>query len=1019
MRRTLLGFVLLALAVVGTASAIDEQSAQPFVGQDLHLKAAELISYQLTTGNYVLVFRGGFSMLIGANEFSSDDAVVWIESVTTEYRGRVRVDYNATAYLRGNLVVRKSPGARTTDLVEQAIEPGRSLVVRFSVGGEVLVTATKRESFDPRELALYKEAEAAVRMAVQQPRFYIQPSAKVPTELPEAPAAKAAKKKKPPAGKPPVGFVEQAAARAQAEPTAAAAKQPRFIYPVNISPAGTEPLGIETTRTPDGLSVTTVIGRLYVWQKQDEQGRLLEMQADRTVIFRSGTGSGSEQDQNAQSADELLAGGSVVAIYMAGNVVMTEGQRTLRADEMYYDFTRKKAIAVNAVMRNFDVQRGIPIYVRAQKLHQIAENKFAAENITLTTSEFYLPQVSLNASTVIITDTTTIDAEAGRLSRASYEAEMRDVSFKWGRRTLFRWPYLRTNLQRPDVPLKSVRVGHDNTWGTSFETRWYLSRLLGLRETEGVDSTFGLDYFSKRGIGSSVEIDYQQENYFGDILAYVISDSGEDRLGRHSMRKDVSPPRDLRGRVTWRHRQFLPYKWQLTTGVSYISDENFLEQYYRSEFNTDLPQETYIYLKRIEDNWAVDLLGKIRINNFADELEEQPSLGYHIVGQSLFDDRFTLYSDTQISRLRQRIGNDHPITLSDKWFAFVSHRTELDMPFSAGPASEFRIVPFVAGTFAYDDRSGFRRSLVDGSYSGSFGEDQVWIGEAGVRASSQYWKVYPNARSRLLDVNQLRHIIRPSVTAIYYAESDSVVEQRDILNVGISQRLQTRRGPADNPRTIDWMRLDLNATWVKDSAGADSGPDRFIWNDPAVPMRVFSAPEIFHGELSSGLGLQRFEMWGPRRNYFGADYIWRASDTAAVLSDLYYDMQSGVVEQFDIGLTRLVWPNLSYYIGSRYLRRVEVLGEKGSNAFTFAATYVLDPRYTVVFAQQYDFDYGANVRSDITFIRKYHRIKCGITFSADASLDRQSIIFTIWPEGVPELAIGSTRYMGLGGSAGY
>ena len=90
------------------------------------------------------------------------------------------------------------------------------------------------------------------------------------------------------------------------------------------------------------------------------------------------------------------------------------------------------------------------------------------------------------------------------------------------------------------------------------------------------------------------------------------------------------------------------------------------------------------------------------------------------------------------------------------------------------------------------------------------------------------------------------------------------------------------------------------------------------------------------------------------------------------------------------------------------------MNERGSNAFTFAATYVLDPRYTVVFAQQFDFDYGANIRSEMTLIRRYHRVYWGLTLSVDESLDRQSIIFSIWPQGVPP-----RRYMGLTRSAGY
>jgi hypothetical protein len=119
-------------------------------------------------------------------------------------------------------------------------------------------------------------------------------------------------------------------------------------------------------------------------------------------------------------------------------------------------------------------------------------------------------------------------------------------------------------------------------------------------------------------------------------------------------------------------------------------------------------------------------------------------------------------------------------------------------------------------------------------------------------------------------------------------------------------------------------------------------------------------------------------------------------------------------------MSRLCWPDLSYYVGSRYLRRVDNgLGERGSNAFTFAATYVLDPRYTAVFSQQYDFDYGASIRSDITLIRTYHRMNLAVTLTADESLDERSIVLSLWPEGVPELAFGLRRYTGLAASDAY
>ncbi|GAH69985.1 unnamed protein product, partial [marine sediment metagenome] len=196
------------------------------------------------------------------------------------------------------------------------------------------------------------------------------------------------------------------------------------MYPINIAPAGeVEPKIEKAPSAIEGRDIATVIGRFYLWQKMEEEGkeRLLELQADNAVIFYVGEHFAVGEEVPAGPGD-VLAAGAVEAIYLCGDVVMTEGQRTVRADEMYYDFLRKKAVAVNAVMRSFDAGRGIPIYVRAAKLHQIAENIFAAENITLTSSEFYLPQISLNASSVIITDTTEIDERLGKLSDSSYDA---------------------------------------------------------------------------------------------------------------------------------------------------------------------------------------------------------------------------------------------------------------------------------------------------------------------------------------------------------------------------------------------------------------------------------------------------------------------------------------------------------------------------------------------------------------------------------------------------------------------
>jgi hypothetical protein len=1027
-----LALVLVLGYLISEKATGDYPGAPGFAGQDLHLVASEVITYQLDTGEHVMVFENGLAMSIGANRFESAKAMVWLKSAATQVRTMKENYYNATVYLEQNVKVMKAPLSKTTDVSQTMLEGGEALLTRFVVTGEVFITADKRTEQDPHRLELYRTALSYSESVEEGPRFVVQEDALVP-ELPEraAPQQEIVTEQGKPAETPEAKAEKpdllEKVFGPEKEAAPAAPAEPKFSYPVVFAPAGPEPLKVDSVPAPNGTNVATIRQRFYVSQKQDEQGRLLELQADNAVVFYSGSG---EKKKEGSGMEDLLSRAAVQAIYLSGDVVMAEGQRVIRADEIFYDFERKKAIAINAEMRNFDNERGIPIYIRAAQLRQLSENKFSADNVVLTTSEFYVPQISASASSVVITDTTTIDDQLGRMSDASYDAQMKDVRFKYYNRTLFALPAMRSNLQRPDVPLHSLHLSDDSTFGPSVETQWFLSRLLGMKEPPGTQSYLMLDYYGDRGFGTGAEIEYARKDNFGRMFGYLIHDHGEDRLGSLRWRKDLEPPRKLRGRFSWEHRQFLPDDWQLTAGVDYSSDEYFFEQYWRKDYFLS-DRETYLHLKKIKDNWGLSLLGKTRINNFEDRLEELPTVEFHLTGQSLFDDKFTLYSDSQASRLRQKIGNEHFDLINQENFTFLSHRTELDMPLWLKP---FKVVPYAAGTLAYDDRSGFQRGLVDLEYTKTVarrlnmllpippeappGGECQWILEEGIRVDTQLWKNFPSVKSRLWDLNGLRHIIEPHLLAAAFEQSDVNIRQKDLVNIGVSQRWQTKRGQEGQQRTVDWMRLDLDTVWLNENERASDsgpGPDRLTWAKPFVPMRIFSAPQIFNGDLTIPTmpiptPFGTVESWGPRRDYFSADYLWRVSDTTTVLSDMYYDVRSGVVNQMNAGFSRLVWPNLSYYVGTRYLRRVQVLGEKGSNAFTFAATYEMDPRYTLVFSQQYDFDYGSNVRSDISLIRKYHRLYWGVTFSADKSLATQSLVVSVWPQGIPELALGHRRH---------
>ena len=992
------------VVIAGMALRAQGVGGQFFAGQDLHLSGSKMTVHKVEDGvqTHILVFDDGFSMSIGDNQLSSNMAVVWLETVSSEFRGQVSIDYNCQVYLERAVSIAQGQRGRTSGLDEFAVERGEAMVARFLVSGEVYATANTQNEASVANLdssELYKNAVAAVTPLRVGPK--IAAEAVVP-EYEQIVAKSESDVKRRWQGSD--IFDRRGAVISDEKEKEPVSKDPQYEYPVNIAGLFKPAPKIENQALADGSYIATITGRFYLWQKRNEDGDMVEFQADNAVIFHGGDFTANE----GSTGQGAMASGSVQAVYLKGNIVMTELSRTIRADEIYYDFKERNGLAVASEMRNFDTKRGLPIYLRAKNLRIISENSFDAEAITLTTSEFYMPQVSMTASRMILTDTTGVEAREGKeVDKGSYDGVLYDVKMKLGKATVFKWPRIRTNFERPDIPIKKLRIGSDSEYGTAVESQWHLSRLLGRKEPDGVDSTLALDYYSDRGVGAGAHIDYEMEDYFGDIVGYVMSDRGEDDLGRTSDRKNLKPDADIRGRFTYRHKHYLPYDWQATVEMSYLSDKNFLEEFYRNEFYTGKEKETLLFLKRLKDNWSFSLLNKVRINDFETQTEELPTLEFHIKGLSFWNDSLTYYGDNRISRLRPRFDEASESATDEEQFGtFAYSRHEVDMPFTWGT---FKMVPFVAGTYGMDDNVGFTRKL-DGDTSTR--ETDNWLSEAGIRVSTMYWKEDQYVRSRLWDLNGMRHIIKPHFEAIAYHAGEDVFEMRDMINVGVSQRWQTRRGPKENLRSLDWMRLDVDATWVSDdednSIGASNtyGPAKFIWNDPAIP--VFNRRDDIN--------------YGMVRDSVNADYIWRLSDTTTILGDANYDIQSGVLQQLNAGVVRYVYPDLSYYVGSRYLRPVLVnvpapdnISEKGSHSFVTALTYVLNPRYTATFSQEYNFDYGQNVRTELTILRHYHRMYYGLTMSVDESRDRNSIVFNVWPEGVKELALGSRKYVGLTG----
>jgi hypothetical protein len=253
------------------------------------------------------------------------------------------------------------------------------------------------------------------------------------------------------------------------------------------------------------------------------------------------------------------------------------------------------------------------------------------------------------------------------------------------------------------------------------------------------------------------------------------------------------------------------------------------------------------------------------------------------------------------------------------------------------------------------------------------------------------------------DIRRLKHIITPEATV--FGSTTGGVDPCDLFpmdpgieqhitqlsggSIGVRQRLQTKRGPAGAAeRTVDWMRLNVIASFFNENDPNLAANGRFLWYRPEYSLA---------------------------RNNVQTEYDWQISDSTAFLSDFNWDFDNSAIGQANAGLAVARDPRVRYYVGWRYLK------DLSSSLATFGVTYKLSRKYTVSFFEQYDLDFegGQNQATNLSIIRQYPRLFAGVTLTYLQGQDTGNnvgIMFTVWPEGVPEVRLGS-RTMDLLGSS--
>ena len=987
--------------------APDLTEIQPLIPpgiSDFNLEVFGKLAYTWTAPDRTNIAEviGNFSARMGPYKISSHDAVFWL--VSRKWQDRTYLDVDIFLW-------------QDAEIVQPAgtVERGPALIVTLRTFGKLMLNADGHAAENDSGSEIFVEGTKVRRLLTIAP----------PAVAPEAGA--------------PVQVAPTAEKLAMGK--AKAVKQVGF----SVDPA----IGQVRSATIGDQSVVIAINDVTVFQGSPSQSaEYVEIHADAAVLYVNKDmvgdklpdllgGQPKKGKKGKTSLDAAPAEPSprnepkvhgrektdreamkewIRAVYLEGDVLLTRGQRMIRASRLYYDFEEDKALILDPVMRALDKSGKVPVYVRAERVRQLAANQYQAEKAQFTSSEFNTPHASIGAQKLELTDKTPRNesGEVTGIEAGTYKAYHTTMNLEG--LPIAYWPFSQGDFSADRQAFRSAKFGYNGDFGYTAETRWYLFNLLGLEAPKGTDATLKTDYFSDRGPAAGIDVDYQSDNYFGVVNTYYINDRGKDELGPE---RSEYPPNDNRGRVLWRHRQYLPMDLELTLEGSYISDHNFLEQYERREFENGKDQETLAYLVKRQDNWQASTLLNYRINPFLTQTEHLPDAVFSLIGEPL-GNFLTYYNESRAGVVRYRYDSDSQYGLPlQNPFAYESTgsalradtRQEFRLPIpDLGP---LKLTPFVAGRASeYDDgpnRVRYYQSInqatsIDPDYykpprtryhdSGNLG--RVY-GSYGINGNMIFSKVDDNIESQLLDLYHLRHIIKPDFT-LWNAHSnqdpqnmspyDSGVE--DISDagggtMGLRQKFQTKRGGPGNWRTIDWIVLDVEAGFFDHKQRGENTHGDFIYSRP-------------EDSVSS--------------NFIATNFKYRISDSTVVVYDNVFDTNSGNLGTSNLSIAVEREPRLAYFAGWRYIH------ETDSNLLAGGANYKLSEKHTVGIRETYDIDLGRNYQTEIVYVRKWPRWYTAVAFEVDKSLDDVGINFSIWPEGAPRLGLGSKRYTGLSDTVG-
>ncbi|MCA9127980.1 MAG: LPS-assembly protein LptD [Planctomycetales bacterium] len=712
-----------------------------------------------------------------------------------------------------------------------------------------------------------------------------------------------------------------------------------------------------------------------------------------------------------------------IELYLDGNIVFHQDNRVIYADRMYYNVSSEYGTVLAAeVLTPVQQFQGL-LRLKADVLQMRNRTNMMAYGAAFTSSRLGVPRYWMQMDEVELADNRDeVDLSVFATSDTTSDTKMRasatnNFVYVGGVPVLY-WPTFSSDLRESSFYLSSIKFANDSIFGFQTYAEFDAYQLMGISGPQGTNLKLSTDYLSDRGPALGVRFDYDRPTLLlgipgvGLTDAWFIRDEGLDFVG--SDRSGLTPEEDFRGRTLSRHRLYPALNWELLLESGWISDRNFLEQYFEREWEQEKDFTTALRLRRYNGNRQFDVYGQARVNDFFTETEWLPRADHYWLGQDLFGQRFTWSAHTSVGYAHQRVATTPLDPADSAKFATLPWETEsegaravtrqeLSYPTELGA---WKIVPFLSG------EAGFWNEDVTQN------DVSRLTGQAGIRAALPMWRVYPNIENRLFDLRGIAHkvtfeseffyadsntdlsrmplydplddnaqehfrrrfifntfggtlppefdersfALRSGMQRWITASSTEIVDDASQLRFGVNQRWQTKRGLAGRERIVDLVSLDVD----------------FV---------VF--PRATRDNFGEDVGAMNY------------DFRYHVGDRLTLLSDGYFDVFSQGLKTISAG-GQMSRPG----VGDAYLGFLSIEGPISANILNGYLNYRMNEKWIFNGGAAFDFGETGSIGQTLGLTRIGESALIRFGMNVDHGRNNVSFGFNIEPRFLPTSRLG-------------